>query len=174
MRSMRVSRVVLNFILIPLVATVAPVPFAWAQMPGAPGPAGAPGGGASGAAPQGGSAWLAALLVILGLVAIITIAVKAIDLRVRREAEGMHLQAQVSDALLRDARLVGLAIVPTAHVPILKGSPAMLEVSGQVPNPELREAALRIVEGEASRVRPDVHIEDRLAVIPSSMAGRAA
>jgi hypothetical protein len=56
---------------------------------------------------------------------------------------------------------------------MLRGSPATIEVSGQVPTPELRKAALRIVEAEASRVRPDVRIEDRLEIAPST-ASRAA
>lgn len=158
-----------------LAVTGAGVPFAWAQTPGAPGspPPPLPGAGSAPVA-SGESNWMAALVVILGLVAIVAVAVKMIDLRNKREAEALQLQAQVSDALLRDARLAGLAVVPTAHIPMLKGSPVTLEISGHVPSPEERDAALRIVKQEALRVRPDIQLEDRLEVMPSRALQRAA
>jgi hypothetical protein len=108
-----------------------------------------------------------ALLIVVGLV------VKLIDLKRKREAEAVHLQAQVSDALLRDERLFGLPITATAYVPTWRRGPATVDVSGQVPTPELRETALRIVEHEVARVRSDVRIESRIGVVPT-MSTRAA
>jgi hypothetical protein len=105
---------------------------------------------------------------LLGLVVLVAIAGKILDLRRKREEEAVHLQAQVSDALLREAALAGLAVTPVAHVP-WRGSPATLVVSGHVPTPELREAALRIARQEAARIRPDVVIEDRLAIVPVAL-----
>jgi hypothetical protein len=55
-------------------------------------------------------------------------------------------------------------VTPTAHVPFLKGTPAVIEVSGEVPSSELKETVLRLVKNEASRIREDVRVEDRLAV----------
>jgi hypothetical protein len=101
---------------------------------------------------------LAALLVIVG------IGVKLYDLKRKRETESVHLQAQISDALLRDPALFGLAVTPTAHAPLWAGTPVRLEVTGRVPSAETRERALRIIEQEARSIRPDVQIVDKLEV----------
>ena len=101
---------------------------------------------------------LAALLVIVG------IGVKLYDLKRKRETEAVHLQAQVSDALLRDPALFGLAVTPTAHVPLWSGTPVRLDITGRVPAPEIRERSLRIIEQEARSIRPDVQLVDKLEV----------
>jgi hypothetical protein len=110
---------------------------------------------------------LTVLLLLAGLLVIVAIGVKLYDLKRKRDAEAVHLQAQVSDALLRDQTLFGLAVTPTAHVPWWSGTPAHLDVSGRVPTPEARERALRIVEQEARALRPDVDIVDRLEIEPA-------
>jgi len=107
---------------------------------------------------------LTVFLLLFGLLVIVGIGVKLYDLKRRREADAVHLQAQVSDALLRDPTLFGLAVTPTAHVPWWSGTPARLEVSGRVPSSDARERALRIVEQEASSIRPDVVIVDKLEI----------
>jgi hypothetical protein len=110
-----------------------------------------------------GSAVLLVLLVI-GLLLIIGAGVKIFDLRRKREVEGVHLQARVSDALMREPDLINLAVTPTAEVPWWSGTPVRLEVTGRVPSPEARDQVLRLVEREARQVRPDVTIVDRLQV----------
>ena len=110
---------------------------------------------------------------ILGLLVIVGIGVKLYDRKRRREADAVHLQAQISDALLREQALFGMPITPTAHVPFFGGSPAVIEVTGHVPSTEAREAAMRLIRAEAARIRPDFTIEDKLAVDPS-FARRAA
>jgi hypothetical protein len=107
---------------------------------------------------------LTVFLLLFGLLVIVGIGVKLYDLKRKREAEGVHLQAQVSDALLRDPTLFGLAVTPTAHVPWWSGTPVRLEVCGRVPSAAARELALRIVSQEARSVRPDVEIADKLEV----------
>jgi len=141
---------------------------AWAQAPGAPGPsADLPTAGAP--EPVGaGAAGVAVVILMIGLVAIIGAAGKAIDLRRRRETEAVHLEAQISDALLRDPTLYSLPITVTAHVPIWRGSPATIRVAGQVPTPEVRQAVLHIVDQQASRVRSDFRVFDRTEVVPST------
>jgi hypothetical protein len=156
-----------------LAALVGPVTLAWAQAVPPPAPP-----SASTSSPPAGEASSAAgatavVVVIVGLLVLVGVAVKVYDLKRKRESEAVHLQAQVSDALLREQALFGLPITPTAHVPMWKGSPATIELSGQVPTQEARETALRIVRSEALRVRPDVEIDERLAVVPS-MAQRIA
>jgi hypothetical protein len=114
-----------------------------------------------------GNALLAAAILVVALLVLLGITVKLLDLKRRRESEAVQLQAQVSDALLREQSFFALPVTPTAHVPLWSGTPAIVELAGQVPTPEAKDAALRLVRREAARVRPDVHIEDRLAVIPT-------
>ena len=119
------------------------------------------------AAPQaavsgGATSTLTVFLLLFGLLVIVGIGVKLYDLKRKREAEAVHLQAQVSDALLRDQTLFGLAVTPTAHVPWWSGTPARIDVCGRVPSADARERAMRLVEQEARSVRSDVEIADRL------------
>ena len=114
-------------------------------------------------ATSGGSAAVG-FLVILGLLVLVGIAVKLYDRKRKRDAEAVHLQAQVSDALMRDARLAGLVLTPTAHVPTWGSGPATIEISGEVPDATVRDAVLRVAREEAARLRPDVQIQDRLTV----------
>lgn len=145
---------------------------AWAQAPSTPAPV-TPPTAAPGASSYGSSGmWLTAL-VLVGLLALVVGIGKLIDLRRKRQAEAVHVQAQVTDALLREQALFGLPITPTAHPPAWGGSPTLLEISGEVPSAELRDTILRIARAEATRVRPDVRIEDRL-VVNAAHATRAA
>lgn len=103
---------------------------------------------------------LAVVAVVAGLLIVVGIGVKMFDLKRKREAEAVQLQAQLSDALLREG---GLAITPTAHIPLWAGGPVTVELSGPAPSsPEGREAALQLVESEAARIRPDVRVVDRI------------
>jgi len=121
------------------------------------------------AIPEGAnSGWMAisgVIMLVLVLVAV-GVAVKAFDLKRRRESEAVLLQAQLSDALLRDQSLAGLLVTPTAYVPYWSGSPATVVLEGRIPSSDLREPVLRVIEREAARIRPDVVIEDHLAVVP--------
>ena len=117
------------------------------------------------------------MAVIIGLVIlsvlILGVLVKMWDLKRKREGEAVVVQSQISDALLREPALFNLAVTPTAHVPLWKGSPVTVEVAGQVPSEDLRDAALRAIEREASRLRSDVRIESRIGVVPT-MTRRSA
>ncbi len=135
---------------------------ALAQQAGSPGtPPASPAAGAS-----GDSGAIAALVVLGVLVIAVAALVGLLDLRRKREAEAVHLQAQVSDGLLRDRDLFGLPVTATARVP-WRGSPVTVEVAGQVPSEEARQAVLRVARREAERLRRDVLVEDRLLIVPA-------
>jgi len=119
-------------------------------------------------AADSGSTAIAAVVVVLGLLVIIGLVVKLFDFKRKRESEGVQLQAQVSDALLREPSLAGLPLTPTAHIPMWTGTPATIEVTGQVPTLELKDIALRLVRDEAARTRADSQIEDRLSIVPTT------
>src|SRR5215510_10911819 len=132
---------------------------AWAQatpMPTTP-PTASP-------AAQGSGGFVAAAIVIVALLVVIGVVVKLFDLKRKRSSEEVQLQAQISDALLREQNIFRLPITPTAHVPFLTGSPATVEVSGEVPSAELRDTVIRLVRNEATRIRQDVEVEDHLFV----------
>jgi hypothetical protein len=153
----------------PLAALVIPAGSAWAQAT-APAPTPTPV-----APPASGEAGGGALFVVLMIVlfAIIGIGVKLYDLSRKRSDEAMHLQARIADALMLDPALATLPVAATAHAPMWRGSPMTIEVTGQVPSPALREAAMNVVLSEASRAGVEFRIEDRLAVVPHITA-RAA
>ena len=134
---------------------------AWAQTSATPPATGVPPAGSATA--SSGSAALG-FLVILGLLVLVGIAVKLYDRKRKRDAEGVHLQAQVSDALMRDPRLAGLVLTPSANVPTWGSGPATIEITGEVPDTVTRDAVLRIARDEAARLRSDVQIVDRLTV----------
>jgi hypothetical protein len=110
---------------------------------------------------------------MLILVVLLGLAVKVYDLKRKREEEAVAAQARISDALLMDATLAGLPLTPTAHLPLWKGSPLVVEITGAVPRPELREAAVDVAKREMGRSRSDFRIEDRIAVDPACL-GHAA
>ena len=117
-----------------------------------------------------GGAMISVIALIGGLLVLVALAVKLYDLKRKRDAEAVQLQAQVSDALLRDETLFGVPVTPTAHVPLWRGTPATLELVGHMPSPERKQEALRIAEREASAVRPDVQVVDRMTVDAASRA----
>jgi hypothetical protein len=136
---------------------------AWAQAVPTPSPGSTPGS-------DGGGSPVAMVLVILAVLVILGAGVKLYDLRRKRESEAVQLQAQISDALLREQLLFGLPIMATARAPLWRRSPATIEVAGRVPTPQARETVLRIVRTEAGRIRSDFQIEDRLAIVPPHAA----
>ena len=93
----------------------------WAQVV-APTPSGTQSGGA------------AVVILVIAMLVILGALVKILDLKRKREGEAVVVQAQLSDAVLRDPALFSLPITPTAHVPLWKGSPVTVEVAGQVPS----------------------------------------
>jgi len=110
---------------------------------------------------------------MLSLVVLLGIAVKLYDLKRKREDDAVAAQARVSDALLMDAALSGMPLIPTAHLPLWKGTPMVVEISGAVAKAELRTAAMDVATREISRSRSDFRIEDHIRVDPAAL-GRVA
>jgi len=159
LHSMRAAILTAGLVLAPWLAR-----HGWAQLSNPP---------ASDRASQGGDTAVAVIGLVVAVLVVLGVLVKMLDLKRKRENEAVVVQAQISDAVLRDPALFSLPITPTAHVPLWKGSPVTVEVAGQVPSDDLREVALRVVEREATHLRPDVRIESRIGVVPT-MAQRSA
>ncbi len=173
MRSGRRPWVGLDILMVMLLAGTL-LPVAWAQTENAPGPPVAPG-------PQGpptpgiGEANAGLIAVALGIAVLVLViaVVKAIDLKRKGDEEAVRLQAQISDALLRDRTLASLPVTPTVLIPMWRRSPVTIEMHGQVPTVEFRKAVIHVAEQEASRTLAACHIQDRIAVV-SSVGMRAA
>jgi hypothetical protein len=110
---------------------------------------------------------------MLLVVVLLGVAVKLYDLKRKREDEAVAAQARISDALLMDANLAGLPLTPTAHLPLWRGTPLVIEITGAVPRVELRDAAVDVAKREIARSRSDFQIDDRIAVNPAAL-GHAA
>jgi hypothetical protein len=107
-------------------------------------------------------------LVTAGFVVLLVIAVvgRLLDLRRRREDEALGLQSRVSDALMLEPGLAGLAVTASMHVPLWPRKAPTLEIVGRVPTPDQHElaakVALRTLADHADRVR----VEDKVWVDP--------
>ena len=135
----------------------------WAQVVAPPVPSSAPSEATqSGVVP---TAFVVASL--LGVPVVLGAVIKMLDLKRKRDGEAVVVQAQLSDAVLRDPRLFSLPITPTAHVPLWKGTPVTVEVTGQVPSEDLRRAAIHLVEQAASQLGPEVRIEAKIGIEPA-------
>ena len=126
---------------------------------------------------DGGSGALIMVGVFVAVLVTLGALVKVHDVWRRREEQGLTLQAWLGDTLLTDPLLRGAAIILTVRVPMRNGSPLKVEVMGSVPSPDMRERAINIVRHEARRFTQyarNVEVEDRLSVLPSLAARRAA
>lgn len=109
---------------------------------------------------------LMALALMGVMLLIVGVGVKLWDASRKRESDAVHLQSQLSDALLREADFFGLAITPTVHAS--RGS-TRVDVTGRAPSEAVRDAALRIVRQECLRTRPDCEIVDLIEVVPEEL-----
>jgi len=116
----------------------------------------------------GGGGVLAFVLLMAVVIAVFEAMAKVVDFRRKREEETVELQARISDVLLADRAFVGCIVLPTVHIPFWGGSPATIEMSGEVPSSRLEQRALALAAQVASKIRSDVSIVNRMAVVPSS------
>jgi CBS domain-containing protein len=123
-------------------------------------------------AADGGNMMAPAIILALALLCGLILAVAIVDLKRKRRAEGVAIESQIADALMREPRLMRSGVTSLAHVPLSGRSGLTVEVRGEVEYPELRETAVRIVRQELLRYHPDARVEDRIFVSPPIPAGR--
>ncbi|HZO42456.1 MAG TPA: hypothetical protein VFE97_24800 [Methylomirabilota bacterium] len=151
--------------LVTTVALFGSTVYSWAQGPGA---SSSPTPSPTSSDPTTGSALI---LVVLALVVIgIVVVARRVSARRRRTEEAVILQSQLSDFVLRETQLRGLSITPRARVLGWRKPEVTVEVAGEVPTPDLRDTAMRVVSSEAKRLRPDVTAEDHLFIVPPRTA----
>jgi len=115
---------------------------------------------------QGAEAGVAAVVVLMAMLAIIVIPVKLYDLRRKREEEALSLEARISSALLADPSLMGFPIIASVHMSLWGRSAPVVKITGTVPTPELRQAAVQFVKRELSGPGSGARTEDRIVVDP--------
>lgn len=113
-----------------------------------------------------GSGFIA--LVAAGFVVLLVIAVvgRLLDLRRRREDEALGLQSRVSDALMLEPGLAGLAVTASMHVPLWPRKPPTLEIAGRVPTPDQHELAAKVALRTLADRADQVRVEDKVWVDP--------
>jgi hypothetical protein len=112
----------------------------------------------------------AALIVVLGAMILLA---KAYDLSRKREEQSVALEARISGAMLADPMLSRLPVAATVRVPLWRGSPITVTITGSVPRPQARQAAVELAGREVGRSVKTYRLEDRILVDPA-MAKRAA
>ncbi len=145
---------------------------AWAQVP--PGPTLSPGVPAESTPNVAdgivGLLVVAALIVLLGAMILLG---KAYDLSRKRARQAVAIEARISDAMLADPLLSQLPVAATVRVPLWRASPVTVTITGSVPRPQLRQAAVEATVREVGGSVKVYHLEDRILVDPA-MVKRAA
>jgi len=105
------------------------------------------------------------LIVAAGLVLLIGLVAKMLDLRLKRDGEVVAVKGVISDALGGDPELFELPLTATVRVPLWRGSPVTIRVFGEVPSGELKQAALRRVQRTAkTELAVRARIKSRIGV----------
>jgi hypothetical protein len=110
--------------------------------------------------------WLVLGILIVLAVSIVTL--RLIEFRVARLTAMALLEGAIRTTWQTDARLTGLPIEATATSPLLRRTaPLRIEVSGQLPSRELRDAALQLAGIEAAIADRRFVLVDRVSIGPS-------
>jgi hypothetical protein len=106
------------------------------------------------------------LVILAAIVIAVVVGGRFLAARRKQVEQAVILQSQLSDFVTRESRLRGLPITPKARVSGWRRSQTTIEVAGEVPTPELREAVMRILGDEGRRSQPDVITLDHLFIVP--------
>ena len=87
-------------------------------------------------------------------------------MRRNRDVDELLLQLRVRDGLLSEEALAALPIALSVRLPLAPWSPAVVEITGRVPTPELRDGVVRLAKREVSRRRTRVQTAARIAIDP--------
>jgi len=112
----------------------------------------------------------AALIVVLAAVILVG---RAYDLSRKREAQAASLETRISRSLRADPSLSPFSIVPTVRIPLWRGSPVIIAMTGSVPRSQIRLAAVELALREAVRKARTYRVVDGILVDPT-IAQRAA
>jgi len=109
------------------------------------------------------------LIGAVGLLLLLALIAKVLDLRLKRDGEVIAVKGVISDALGGDPELLGLPLTATVRVPLWRGSPVTIRVFGEVPSKELKRVALlRVKRTAKAELSVRARIKSRIGVAPSA------
>jgi hypothetical protein len=103
---------------------------------------------------------IVSLAIVAGL---ITLGVRYLEARSRRDEDAARLQQALTEPLAREPALAGSSVLPVVSLP-LRG-PARVELTGWVRSREGRDAAVRAVAREGTRLGHPLRVVVRLEVV---------
>jgi hypothetical protein len=103
---------------------------------------------------------IVSLAIVAGL---ITLGVRYLEARSRRDEDAARLQQALTEPLAREPALAGSSVLPVVSLP-LRG-PARVELTGWVRSREGRDAAVRAVVREGTRLGHPLRVVVRLEVV---------
>ncbi|PYM27395.1 MAG: hypothetical protein DMD78_02230 [Candidatus Rokuibacteriota bacterium] len=110
------------------------------------------------------------VMMVIGLVLVIGAAGFAglyfFAVRSRRDDEASALQQALTEPLAREPALAGAGVLVVVTAP-WRGRPRV-ELTGWAPSPEMRDAAVRAIAREASRLGRPVRMIDHLEILDRS------
>ena len=112
--------------------------------------------------------------VVVGVTLVTALGVLVLEAQRRRDQRAATFQDQLADPILRELGHSNVSVLPTVRIPLWKAAtrPAVIQLTGQVPNREIRDRVVHLVEREAGRLRY-FRIEDRIRITPPAEgAGR--
>ena len=74
------------------------------------------------------------LALAVGLLLTLALVGKLSALRLKRDGEAVAVKGLIADALDRDPELLGLPLSAAVRVPLLRGKPVIIRISGEVPS----------------------------------------
>jgi len=86
------------------------------------------------------------------------------DRRRKRTEEAVALEARISDALMLERSLSGFPLTPAVRMSFWGRGSVTVELTGSVPRPALRQAAIDLVFLEVERTGRACSLQDRIAV----------
>lgn len=102
------------------------------------------------------------LIVLFALIVLVGAGAKAIAFRRKLDREAHIIEAGIRDRFLADGELANLPMTVTVDMPISTRTPVAITIVGRIPEPHMREVVLAIVRDEASRMRREFAVVDRL------------
>jgi hypothetical protein len=105
--------------------------------------------------------------IVVGAAGVTTLGVILLEAQRRRDRRAVAFQDRLAGPIARELGQAGVSVLPTVRIPLWSAAtrPAVIQLAGQVPSPDLRDRVVRIVEREAARLQY-FRIEDRLRIVP--------
>ena len=117
-------------------------------------------------AADGTAAGVVFAIAILALLVVTGIAVKLHDRKRKVEDEVAALQGRISDAFFADRVLSSMAVTPNVRMPLRRNGLVTVTLTGTVPSPEARDAAIQLAMQAMEESQVSFQLEDRISVDP--------